>query len=454
MTADNQTQIAPKGSSRSRRQQKLLPYVADSILLEESGMPWLVRSSIVAATLIVALFIGWSATTRSTEVSVASGWIKPSGNIQAVQHLEGGIVTEILIEEGDIVEQGQTLLRLESAAVGSDLALVTGRHRALTFRAERLRAFIEGREPDFGIVGPSEVPLAESQRQILAGQIAAREASRQVFLQQLNGQQSLRNGLDQRTLNTRKHIALLQSELDARSGLAAKGLTSRFQLLRSQQEMNRAQGVLAQIAAEKDQNARAMAETRGRIEELDATTRADALTELGSVSDELRDMQEAMLKQGNRFQRLELQAPVRGIVQVLNLHTVGGVVNPGETIVEIVPINDDLVAEVRLSPRDIGHISAGQAAKVKFTTFDFARHGAVDGILKSVSATTLFDDDGQPYYKGIVELDQGFVGDDPSRRPITPGMTLSAEILTQDRSLLTYLLKPVYRGLNESFHER
>lgn len=454
MTTDTHTPTAPKGSSRSRRKQKRLPYVADSILLEESGMPWLVRSSIVAATIIVALFIAWSATTRSTEVSVASGWIKPSGNIQAVQHLEGGIVTEILVNEGDVVEQGQTLLKLEPAAVGSDLALVTGRHRALTFRAERLQAFIDGREPDFGNFGPSDAPLADNQRQILAGQIAAREASRHVFQQQLSGQQSLRNGLDQRTQNTRKHIALLQTELDARSGLAAKGLTSRFQLLRSQQEMNRAQGVLAQIAAEKDQNARAMAETRGRIEELDATTRADALTELGSVSDELRDMQEAIQKQDNRFQRLELQAPVRGIVQVLNVYTVGGVVNPGETIVEIVPINDDLVAEVRLSPRDIGHISAGQAAKVKFTTFDFARHGAVDGILKSVSATTLFDDDGQPYYKGIVELDQGFVGGDPSRRPITPGMTLSAEILTQDRSLLTYLLKPVYRGLNESFHER
>ena len=108
-------------------------------------MPWLVRSSILAATIIVALFIVWSATTRSTEVSVAAGWIKPSGNIQAVQHLEGGIVTEILVDEGDIVEQGQTLLKLEPAAVGSDLALVTGRHRALTYRAERLHAFIEGR---------------------------------------------------------------------------------------------------------------------------------------------------------------------------------------------------------------------------------------------------------------------------------------------------------------------
>lgn len=454
MTKNVDIKTGKSSTRRNQRKQKLMPYVGDSILLEESGMPWLVRSSILAAAIIVALFIAWSAIARSTEVSVASGWIKPSGNIQAVQHLEGGIVTEILVDEGDIVEQGQTLLKLEPAAVGSDLALVTGRHRALTFRAERLHAFIDGREPDFGNLGPSDTPLEENQRQILAGQIAAREASRQVFLQQLSGQQSLHNGLDQRTKNTRKHIALLQSELDARSGLAAKGLTSRFQLLRSQQEMNQAQGVLAQIAAEKEQNARAMAETRGRIEELDATMRSDALTELSSVSDELRDMQEAMQKQGNRFQRLEIQAPVRGIVQVLNAHTVGGVVNPGETIVEIVPINDDLVAEVRLAPRDIGHISAGQAAKVKFTTFDFARHGAVDGILKSVSATTLFDDDGQPYYKGIVELDQGFVGSDPTRRPITPGMTLTAEILTQDRSLLTYLLKPVYRGLNESFHER
>ncbi|NKB48617.1 MAG: HlyD family type I secretion periplasmic adaptor subunit [Alphaproteobacteria bacterium] len=445
---------AVKHNKRSRRKQRHLPYVADSILLEESGMPWLVRSSIFAAAAIVALFIAWSAVTRSAEISVAAGWIKPSGNVQAIQHLEGGIVTQILVSEGDIVESGQTLVKLEPASVGSDLARVTGRHRALTFRAERLQAFIEGREPDFGEVASQDALLAENQRQILAGQLAAREASRQVFLQQLSGQQSQSAGLDTRARNTRKHIALLKSELDARSGLAAKGLSSKFQLLRSQQEMNRAQGVLAQIAAEKDQLSRSMAETRGRIEELEATTRADALTELGAVTDDLRDMQEAIQKQGNRFQRLDLQAPVRGIVQALNIHTVGGVINSGETILEIVPINDELVAEVRLSPRDIGHISAGQGAKLKFTTFDFARHGSIDGILKSVSATTLFDDEGQPYYRGIVELDQNYVGENPALRQITPGMTLSAEILTQERSLLTYLLKPVYRGLNGSFHER
>ena len=120
----------------------------------------------------------------------------------------------------------------------------------------------------------------------------------------------------------------------------------------------------------------------------------------------------------------------------------------------IVPVNDELVAEVRLSPRDIGHISPGQATKIKFTTYDFARHGAADGILKSISASTLFDEEGKPYYKGIVELSQSYLGDDPSRNPITPGMTLSAEILTQDRTLLRYLLKPVYRGISEGFRER
>lgn len=454
MTTESHTGAPKPGASRPRRKRSVLPYVADSILLEESGMPWLVRSSIFAAAVIIFLFIGWSAVTRTAEISIASGWITPSGNIQTIQHLEGGIVTDILVAEGEIVEAGQTLVKLEAISVGSDLALVTGRYTALKVQAERLRAFIDGREPNFDTLDPAYASLAEDQRQILAGQIAAHEATRQVFLQQLRGQQSQRDGLKKRVETTRNHIALLQSELDARSSLAEKGLTSRFQLLRSQQEMNRAQGVLLQIATENEKFTLSIAETRRRIDELDATTRADALTELGDVTDDLRDMQETILKHTNRFQRLDIRAPVRGIVQVLNIHTVGGVVNPGETIVEIVPINDELVAEVRLSPRDIGHISAGQAAKVKFTTFDFARHGAVDGILKSVSATTLFDDQGQPYYKGIVELDRSYVGDDPTRRPITPGMTLNVEILTQDRSLLTYLLKPVYRGLNESFHER
>lgn len=454
MTA-NVHPTAPKATaSRFRRKQKLLPYVADSILLEETGMPWLVRSSILAASVIVFLFIGWSAITRTAEVSVAAGWIKPSGNIQVIQHLEGGIVTEILVAEGDIVESGQTLVKLEPAAVGSDLARVTGRHQALLLQAERLRAFIDGRKPDFGDVDPEYAELVKDQRQALAGQIAARESTREVFLRQLGGQQSQLNGLKERAETTRNHIALLQSELEARTSLAEKGLTSRFQLLRSQQEMNQAQGTLTQIASEREKTRRAIAETRSRIDELDATTRADALTELGRISDDVRDMQESMQKHGNRFQRLDIQAPVRGIVQALTVNTVGGVVDPGETIVEIVPLNDELVAEIRLSPRDIGFIRPGQPAKVKFATYDFARFGAVEGILKSVSATTLFDDDGQPYYRGIVRLNESHIGDDPSRNPIAPGMTLSAEILTQDRSLLQYLLKPVYRGVNESFRER
>ena len=346
------------------------------------------------------------------------------------------------------------MVKLEPSAVGSDLAIVTGRQRALIYRAEQLRAFVDNRAPDFGAVEPAYAQLVDDELQFLAGQITAREATRQVLLQQIGGQQSQLEGLAKKAKTTRNHIVLLKSELDARSSLAEKGLTSRFLLLRSQQEMNKAQGVLAQIDAEKDQITRKIAETRQRIGELDATTRAEALTELAIVTDNLRDIDETSHKHDSRFQRLDIRAPVRGIVQVLNIHTIGGVVGPGEPIVEIVPINDELVAEVRLSPRDIGHISPGQATKVKFTTHDFARHGAAEGILESVSATTLLDEEGQPYYKGIVQLSQNFLGDDPSRNPITPGMTVSAEILTQDRTLLRYLLKPVYRGVSEGFRER
>lgn len=454
MSADAIAKLKHAVNSRFQRKQRLLPYIADSILLEESGMPWLVRSSIIASCAIVFLFIGWSAVTRSTEVSVAPGWIKPTADIQAVQHLEGGIVTEILVEEGAVVEPGQTLVRLESAAVGSDLAVANGRHEALKAQAARLRAYIDGVEPDFSGIDAADAKLIANQRQILAGQIAAREATRRVFLQQISGQQSELAGLDERAATTRKHIELLQSELDARSGLAEKGLTSRFQLLRVQQEMNRAQGVLTQVRAEREKIVKAIAETRERIVELDATTRADALAELGRVSEELDNIEDAIAKHDNRFARLDIRAPMRGIVQTLNVHTIGGVIDPGETVAEIVPLNDELVAEVRLSPRDIGHVSPGQAAKVKLETYDFARFGAADGILRSVSATTLFDDEGRPYYRAIVQLNQNYLGENPRLNPITPGMTLSAEILTQDRSLLTYLLRPVYRGIDESFRER
>ncbi|NJN06137.1 MAG: HlyD family efflux transporter periplasmic adaptor subunit, partial [Rhodobacteraceae bacterium] len=151
---------------------------------------------------------------------------------------------------------------------------------------------------------------------------------------------------------------------------------------------------------------------------------------------------------------MEIAAPVRGIVKGLQTKTIGGVVRPGETLMELVPLGDSLVAEVKIAPSDIGHIAIGQPAKVKVSTYDSARFGGIDGTLKHISASTFQEDRGEAFYKGVIELSRDHVGNDPSANPILPGMVVDADIVTGNRSLFRYLLKPVYRGLDNAFHER
>ena len=152
--------------------------------------------------------------------------------------------------------------------------------------------------------------------------------------------------------------------------------------------------------------------------------------------------------------RTDVRAPVRGIVKGLQVHSVGAVVSPGGVISEIVPIDEELVVESRISPMDIGHIKAGQEAKVTMTTYDFARFGSIKGTVKDISATTFLAEDGTVYYKAIVKLDKKFVGDDPNRNPILPGMITEAAINTGQKTLMNYMLRPVYVALNRAFGER
>lgn len=149
-----------------------------------------------------------------------------------------------------------------------------------------------------------------------------------------------------------------------------------------------------------------------------------------------------------------MRSPVRGIVKGLKLHTVGGVVAPGEVLLEIVPMDEELIVETRISPYDIGHVQVNQPAKVKVIAYDFARYGAISGVLKSISASTFRDDDGVPFYKGIIDLDKNHLGDDPDTNLVLPGMTVQADINTGEKSILQYLLKPIYVSASQAFRER
>ncbi len=174
---------------------------------------------------------------------------------------------------------------------------------------------------------------------------------------------------------------------------------------------------------------------------------------MGAVFAELREVNQSLPKLQDRLDRLALAAPVAGVVKNLQVATIGAVLAPGQPVMEIVPIDDEMVAEVRIRPEDIGHLARGQKASVRLSSYDFARFGSLEGRLQSLSASTFESARGEPYYKGVVKLAQSHLGPEPGAMPVLPGMTLEATINTGRRSLLEYLLAPLYRSAAQAFHE-
>ena len=404
------TRARPAAKWRGNRQKRYLPY---SVVLEEGGSPGMVRTAIWTISAYICAFLVWAACAKVEEASNSFGEVLPSGSIQAVQHLEGGIVAEIMIKDGQIVEARQPLIRLEAAGTLPELDQMRVREAALELHAERLRAFAGERNPDFSAFARAYPNLVADQGVIIAMQVEARGSQRRVLEEQVAQRVAELQRLAKQEETLKNHVALVEEDLALREELVADQLVSKLEFLSAQQDLNKARGDLTALLGEMRQSRRALSESKSRLLELDAGLRSDALSEMGTVTAELAEVRETLAKLQDQVNRLVVRSPVRGIVKGLKLHTVGGVVAPGDVLLEIVPMDEELIVETRISPYDIGHVQVDQPARVKVIAYDFARYGAISGVLKSISASTFRDADGVPFYKGIIDLDKNHLGDDP-----------------------------------------
>ncbi len=371
------SQAAPSPKSGAGRQDRLIKFLSQPLLLEESGPPKVLSQLLIVVTLLVGGLIGFAAFTNISETAVTQGQVMPAGSVNLVQHLEGGIVAEILVEDGQIVEMGGTLIRLKKDGPLAEFDQMRAREASLALRAERLRAFVLDRTPDFSAGGDYPDLLADQQA-ILELQIEARESQRRVIQSRIEQRQAQVEALAEQKQNLQEQTAILKEQLGMRGKLLKKGLVSRVVYLESQRSLSRTQGELASVVGRITETKAALGEARNSLLELDAKLRNEALDEMGAVTGELAQVREAIAKLKDRVQRLEVLAPIRGVVKGLKTRTIGAVIAPGEPIMEIVPVDDILVAEVRISPRDVGHLRSGQAAEVKVTTYDMARFGTVE----------------------------------------------------------------------------
>jgi membrane fusion protein, adhesin transport system len=429
-------------------------HLSQSAILEEVGPPRLVRVLLLLLSLSVFGFIGWAAVTELKETTKASGEVVPTGSVLAIQHLEGGIIERIFVREGDIVNACDTLVRLNPTAARAQLEETEARAASLEIRRERLLAFAEGRDPDFSAAPARFSKLVDGERAILRQQFDALDQEASVLEAQARQRRSELAVLGSQVLKLTERIRNLRTQKDMRERLAEKGLVSKLVFLQTLEQYQTAVGELAEIRGKMVSAESAIDEAGNKIAQLQSQRRNEALEETGRVAADLASVRETARRLNDRVTRLDITAPVHGIVKGLATNTVGGVIPPGGLVTEIVPIDRELIVEARISPVDIGHISIGHKATVKVTTFDFARFGSIEGTVTKISASTFKDRENEVYYKAEVRLENTYVGSDPKANRILPGMVTEIDINTGKRTVLRYLLRPVFQSLDVALSER
>jgi membrane fusion protein, adhesin transport system len=431
-------------------------YLTQALELEERRAPLILPLALMATATLVVGAVVWAAWTRVPEVAMTSGIVMPAGRMQTVQHLEGGIIETLLVGNGDPVAAGQLLATLAAAPAESDNLQVAARRAALTLKLARLTAQLEGREwlePPAAEVGPDPALLAR-ERALLAETLQSRRAQLEVLERQALRGYSEAEGLRAQIEALSQESQALERKREAWANARIQAVIPETDRLDLEARVARATADVRQLQTSLASAEHAAGEAELRAAEFRQRMREEdfaQIEETGSLLDETTAQQP---RTDDRLRRLELRAPVAGTVQALTVHGTGEVLAPGGTLLEIVPAGAELEVEARVSTVDIGHVHAGQEVDVRVHSYEPERFGTVRGEVAMVSASTYLDENEQPYYKAVVRLDQQWVGDDPRRSPLMNGMTVDAQIILGDKSILDYLLKPVYRGLSQAFRER
>jgi adhesin transport system membrane fusion protein len=452
MTDDTPTSLVI-GDTENMAGSRQLPSLNRSLHIEEGRPPHSSRMNILAACGIVFAFIIWTAITPIDEVAAATGQVIPTGFVKSIQHLEGGIINEINVHEGDMVKEGQVLLVLDGKGAESELEQALAKEASLKIRAERLRAFGLEQKPNFSEYAATHKGLVNDQQSIYDMQFRNRDDQRAVIDKQQEQQKALLVIQQGQEVELKKELAIHEEQMASDKGLLEKKLTTKTKYRETELRVSGVRKEIDKVHNQMHQTRQAIAESDNKLTELGTHLRNDALTEMGNVTGEIAQVKESITKLQDRVNRLQIKAPVSGIVKGLKTNTLKGIIQPGEEIMQIVPENA-MEIEAQIQPKDIGNTQIGQDVTVKVSAYEFSRFGGVDGKLHAISATTFIDENKKPYYKAFITLSQLYVGKDPKKNHVSVGMTVQADIHTGQKTVLQYLVKPVYNAVKTSFRER
>lgn len=423
-------------------------------LIDDS--PRVVRITLWAILGFFIIMIAWAALAEIDEVTRGDGKAIPSSRLQKIQNLEGGIVAEVFVHEGEVVNAGAPLLRLDDTRFRSNAGESEADRLALEARIQRLTAQVEGKEtltlsphimeksPD---IANGELELFASVNKRIQSELSGLNEQLVQKKQELLDYQA-------KAEQYRRSLGLLQQEISMSEPLVAKGAISKVEVLRLRRSEVETRGQLESVTLAVPRAEAALKEIDSKMGEARGRYRSEALSQLNEARTDLSKTEASGKAIEDRVNRTLVTSPVRGIVQQLMVNTIGGVIQPGNDIVEIVPLDDTLLVEAKIRPQDIAFLRPGQEAIVKFTAYDYTIYGGLKAKLEQISPDTVTDKEGKSFYVIRLRTEKNHLGSDENPLIIIPGMVASVDIITGKKTILAYLLKPILRARAEAFRER
>ena len=396
----------------------------------------------------------WAAAAPIRELSLARGQLIPVSQVRAVQHLEGGIVDQILVNEGQIVEKHQPLIRMNAVLAESELATLAVRAENLSLLKERVEALLSGRKFNSSAFAAVNAALVREHYQVHQLRLDHRTKERRLLLARIAHRQAEISSLLNQTRTQRTLMDIQQQQLGMRRLLEVSGSTSKKQLLDAEASLEQSRLQLQTNEGKLAATREALLEAQAALAESDASALKLWSEELAKASADFAEVQESIKKHADRVERLIVRAPIHGRVQQVVQRSIGEIVRPGEAVARIVPLGDALVAEVYVKPEDIAAVKVYDKAELKVTAYDFSKYGKIKGEITHISPTTFEHEDKRHYYKVLIRFNPGRSDRFAATWQLQPGMSVDAEIISDSRSLLQYLLKPIYRGVDTAFSER
>lgn len=430
----------------------------------KSDLPTSIKGPIILGLVIIALFFGgfgyWAATVPISGAAVASGVVAASGLNQEVNHLEGGIISTILISEGDKVQQGQSLLELDNTRVQAERDRIAGNLLSLVVKEKRALAERDGATSlsfDENILQQAKT---ENDKDLLLQQVrefeerlSRHQSDLKVLDQQGNSVEEEISGLKVQLQSEEAKLLVIEDELAQKKSLLDRGLTPRSKYNALQREQSDSQGRIGQLKANIAQRKTSTLEIEQRRNGFEAKRREEASSQINTTRGQIEDLQEQLRAREDVLNRIVIRSPADGIIVKISKNTVGSVIRPGETILEILPTTDELIIEARLAPQDIDVVRLGQKANVRFSALNTRTTPEVEAEVVYVSADRLIDQDTRaPYYLARMQLAED-LPQEISRDNIFAGMPVDTFIQTGERTFFQYLIRPITDSFQKAFRE-